>query len=215
MKELTPKSLRFIPAALGLLICLLANHAGAGIDTWDPQGTVTTATGGTWENASWDTANQTGTATPVHFVQGDAVSFAYGNQGGSASTFTVTMNSSHTVAGLFNGPLTPKSCYLTISGSGHIVLPTSGPQGFSTGGSTPGQTTINVIIDGPSTCALEPEGAGQLFLNGANTFSGGLDIATGAVLVNFNNASSFGSGTITLASSGGRSEEHTSELQSP
>src|ERR1035441_1021161 len=66
MKNLTPNSFRFIPAALGLVVTLLANHAAATYTTWDPQGSNTqnpylSSMSQTWENAKWDAANQTGT----------------------------------------------------------------------------------------------------------------------------------------------------------
>src|ERR1035437_781192 len=40
MKKHTSNSLRFIPAALGLLFCLLANRAGAALSYWDPEGNL-------------------------------------------------------------------------------------------------------------------------------------------------------------------------------
>ena len=52
MKNLTPKSLRFIPAALGLLFALLANHAGAAIIYWDNNGASTPG------NGTWDTTTK-------------------------------------------------------------------------------------------------------------------------------------------------------------
>lgn len=201
----SPFFLRFLRRTIlsgsSLFLAMLANSALAGLDTWDPQGASGNAVGGTWENASWDTANQTGTATPVHFVEGDAANFAFGALGGSNSTFTVTMGINHTVAGIFNGPLTPKSCYLTLSGAGSITLPAgTGIQGFDTAGSTLGETIIDVPILGASTVTLVVEGGGQLFLNGSNTYTGGTDIGysgtSGTGIVNFNNGSAFGTGPI-------------------
>ena len=53
MKELTSKSLRMIPAALGLMLALLANPAGAQTYYyWDNNG-LATPTGGTWLPATW------------------------------------------------------------------------------------------------------------------------------------------------------------------
>ena len=116
MKKPIQNSARFIAAGLGLLFCLLANHAGAVLTTWNPQGTVTTPnycsgtcwyTGnlaGTWENSSWDSASQTGTSPTVGWVENTAANFAV-HTGTGTPAFTVTMNANHTVAGIFDGPL--------------------------------------------------------------------------------------------------------------
>ena len=179
---------------------LMAYNAAAGIDTWDPQGATGNAIGGNWESNAWDTANQTGTATPVHFVEGDAANFAFGDLGGASSTFTLTMTNNHTVAGIFNGPLTPKSCFLTIAGVGIMNFPANATNGLDTGGSTLGQTTINVVIGG-SGAVVEGEGSGGLILNGANTFSGGFQIGGGGG-ISFGNSAAFGTGPITWLTGG-------------
>ncbi len=183
---------------------LLAFKAGAYTgNTWDPQGTGAGApTGGTWESASWSTSTtEAGQATPVNFVESEAACFAFGALGGSASTFTITMNSSHTVAGLFNGPLNPKSCYVTINGPGSMIIPGTAAQGINTGGSTLGQTTINAVISGVGAI-IEPEGAGSLYLYGANTYSGGT-ILDQTGIIYFTNGAAFGSGPISIAITGG------------
>src|ERR1017187_1257646 len=113
MKNLTPNSFRFIPAALGLVFSLLANHAGASVTTWDPQGTTggnpyTSSMSQTWENAKWSTS-QTGQATQQAWVENTAALFAV-HAGNGTPTFTITMNGNHTVAGMFDGPDTPNSC---------------------------------------------------------------------------------------------------------
>ena len=128
------------------LIWLLLAHNGLGaVTTWDPQGMGTAQPGnGTWENASWSTS-ETGQATPVGWVEGTAALFATGSSTNTPA-FTVTMNSSHTVAGVFNGALTPGPCPVTINGVGSILLPPSTLQGFDSG--TNASTTINVPIAG-------------------------------------------------------------------
>ncbi len=196
--------LKFVPLCLCLYISLLANKAGAFTgSTWDPQGTTTNApTGNTWEGAFWSTStSEAGQATPQTFAENQAACFAFGALGGSASTFTVTMNGNHQVAGLFNGPLNPKSCFVTIAGPGIMTIGGSGAQGFDTAGSTLGQTTINVVIAGPAGNALQTQGSGALILGGANTFSGGLQINGGGG-VSFGNNSAFGTGTVTWMTSG-------------
>ena len=198
MKELTPKSLRFIPAALGLLICLLANHAGATFTTWDPQGTTganpyTGDLSGTWENAKWSTS-QIGQATPQAWVENTSALFAV-HTDTVTPAFTVTMNSDHTVAGIYDGNQTPNACTVTISGTGKIILPASTTQQFFAGGSGCGTITVNNVIAGTSAI-LQAPGCGSLYLYGVNTYSGGT-LLSGAGGVNFNNNSSFGTGTIT------------------
>src|SRR5262249_22163168 len=51
-------------------------------------------------------------------------------------------------------------------------------------------------ITGPG--GLQSQGAGSLYLSGANTYSGGTSIGTGAGL-NFNNGSAFGTGPVTVS----------------
>src|ERR1035441_9834399 len=125
MKENISNPLRFIPVALGLLFALLANHAGAVITTWDPQGSNTQNyylgdLSGTWESSKWSTS-QTGQATPVAWVENTAALFAV-HSGTGTPAFTVTMNANHTVAGVFDGSLTPNPCPVTINGTGTFVL---------------------------------------------------------------------------------------------
>ena len=189
MKNSISNSFRFIPAALGLAFCLLANHAGAAVTTWDPQGTVTTPnthysgsssfyTGNlsqTWENAEWSTS-QTGQASPVAWTENTAAQFAV-HTGTGTPAFTVTMNANHTVAGIFSGPLTPNPAVFTIAGTGTIILP-AGLQGFdiSSNTSNPGEAIINVPMTdagGANACELTAESTGQIFLNVANSYSGG------------------------------------------
>src|ERR1035441_10374533 len=132
MKNLTPNSFRFIPAALGLVFSLLANNAGATYTTWDPQGSTganpyTGSMTETWEHAKWSTS-ETGQASPVNWVESTAAVFGV-HTGTGTPAFTVTMNSDHTVAGIFDGEQTPDSCNVTISGTGKMNLP-AGEQGF-------------------------------------------------------------------------------------
>jgi hypothetical protein len=136
MKKLIPNTFRFIPAALCLLFCLLANHAGATFYTWDPIGTSTQSpyyTGslsGTWENASWASSNtSSGQATPQNWLEGADAIFAV-NSGTGTPAFTVTMTANHTVAGIFDGPENPNPCLVTINGTGILTL--TAPQSDAT-----------------------------------------------------------------------------------
>jgi hypothetical protein len=168
MKKHISNPLRFIPVALGLAVALLANHARAAVTYWDPEGTYTPTapskayTGptsshtppvpgtmiGTWETTSWSTAGG-GTATPVAWVENTAACFGVG--GGSTNnpngtpdstvTFTVTMNSPHTIAGMFNGNLTPNATHVTINGAGSITWVAGNLNAMSMTGSSDGSTS--------------------------------------------------------------------------
>jgi autotransporter-associated beta strand protein len=180
---------------------------------WDPQGTAganpyTGSMTGTWENAKWS-YGASGLASTVGWTDGKAACFGV-HTGIGTPAYTVTMNSSHVVAGFFDGPLTPNSCDVTIQGSGIIDL-ASGPQALDSINSSDGSLgllRINCVIAGNGQ--LYPEGNGQSFLHGANTYTGGTQLgyhdASGSNpfsgIVKFNNGSAFGTGTITLTTYG-------------
>ncbi len=160
---------------------------------------------GTWETTKWS-YGPSGLATPVGWVNGKAAVFGV-HTGSGTPAFTVTMNSSHTVAGFFDGPLTPNACDVTITGTGTINL-ASGAQGLDAHNSSDGASAImriNVNIAGSGQ--MFPEGNGTTYLHGSNTYSGGtvLGFFTAAAgsnpfsgTVNFNNGDAFGTGSITL-----------------
>ncbi len=176
---------------------------------WDPQGTsgdnpYTGSMTGTWESKDWSSSSS-GLAAPFSWIEGQAVCFGV-NTGIGTPAFTVTANSNHTFAGIFDGPLNPNSCNVTINGNGVLTL-AGGPQGFymvtAVDGSLADITISNVIAGGGQ---VVPEGYGQLYLNGTNTFAGGTQLGYTGVpfsgILNFNNNSSFGTGTITLSTLG-------------
>src|ERR1035438_10338545 len=85
MKNLTCKPLRFIPAVLGLVFSLLANHAGAGVSYWDPNGTGSVGGNGTWDTATkqWSpNSTQIASASLVAWPAGNASCFC-ADAGGS------------------------------------------------------------------------------------------------------------------------------------
>lgn len=170
-----------------LLLSIAAYNAQATICTWDPQGTNSQnpylgSLTGTWESSDWDSANQTGEATTTAWVENSLALFAV-NSGAGTPAFTVTMNSNHTVAGIYNGPETPDPCPVTINGSGIMTIGTPGGtlfaniQGFEVTSDTgdPGTVAINNAIAGTlaSAGALCFSGAGSLYLNGINTYASG------------------------------------------
>jgi autotransporter-associated beta strand protein len=196
----------FNGTAAGLASTMLATAStNSTIYYWDPQGTTggnpyTGSMSGTWENAKWSYSS-VGLATPVNWTDGKAACFGV-HTGNGTPAYIITMNSSHVVAGFFDGPLAPNSCDVTIQGSGTINL-ASGAQGLDAHNASDGSLAllrINCPIAGDGV--LYPEGNGQSFLHGTNTFSGGMTLGYSSNpfngIVNFNNGSAFGTGPITL-----------------
>jgi autotransporter-associated beta strand protein len=147
---------------------------------------------------AWST-NSALSAALTNFASGSAAAFAAGTAASGA--YSVTLNTTQTVAGIFNG-LTPSIGTVTINGSGAINTP-SGLQPFFT--VSPGSTIVNVPIGGVGQIVVGQNG--QLYLDATNTYLGGTQLGisstpfTGTVFIN-NNAS-FGTGRITMFSSGG------------
>ena len=178
------------------------------IYSWDPQGTsgsnpYTGSMTGTWESSKWCYGYTTGLSSPASWADGKAACFGM-HTGSGTPAYTVTMNSSHVVAGFFDGGLTPGGCDVTITGPGIINL-ASGPQALDArNNGANAYLRINCVIAGNGV--LYPEGNGQSYLDGANTFTGGTILGYPGVpfsgTVNFNNGSAFGVGTITLSSDG-------------
>ena len=249
MKKHTSNPLRFIPTALGLAVALLANHARAAVTYWDPEGTyaaystnviymgqsssktppVPGTLAGTWETTSWSTAGG-GAAAPVAWVENTAACFAVG--GGSTNkpngtpdstvTFTITMNSPHTIAGMFNGNLTPNATHVTINGVGPITWVAGNLNAMSMTGSSDGSTssiTVDVPMIGAANAGICAEQSGNYYLNGDSSgFAGGTylgyngsSFATG--VWHFNDHLSFGTSPIILLNcTGGALVTETSGL---
>jgi len=182
-------------------------NAQASISTWDLQGKsgsnpYTGSLSGTWESSYWSTS-ESGQTTPTSWTEGNAALFA-ARSGTSTPAFTVTMNSNHSVGGVFDGSLNSGAgpCTVTLAGSGIMTI---GASGFSTGSSA--SVTINTVIAGSGQVVLESttSGGGALYLNGVNTFTGGMELGYSSSspfsgTVYFNNNSSFGTGAISLSS---------------
>jgi autotransporter-associated beta strand protein len=180
----------------GFALCFCAFGFSASASMfWDPTGTTLSGTAnGSWEGNVWAT-NGVPTNAPIAFVEGSFVVFSVTGEG--ATAITCNANADHTFAGIFNGGTggATTCANLVINGSG--ILSFSGVQGFST--SSGGFTTISNVLAGTGT--LQNGSSGQLFLNGVNTFSGGVNVAATG-LINFNNPSSFGTGPINWNSGG-------------
>ncbi|HEY5479971.1 MAG TPA: hypothetical protein VIL39_00685 [Verrucomicrobiae bacterium] len=203
MKELTLKSLRLTSAGLSLSLCLLANHAGAAVQGWDPNGTTSIGGNGTWDTTSlnWTpggTQTQVASGSLVAFTSGNAALFCAGPSGSAnQGTFTVTVSGTPTIGGIFNGNLNPGPCNLTITGGGLNLA--TGTDAFSMYNNV---TIINSPISGTTGGILNPQGSGSVSLFANNTYSGGT-LLNSPTLVNFNNNNSFGTGVMTITRGSG------------
>src|ERR1039458_6366141 len=93
MKKHTPNPLRFIPVALGLVLGLLAYNANA--QTYFCPGTIVANGTYSWDGPNWSTSS--GCASPTTWLAGGFARF----YGGGAFAYTVTVNASESMAGLY------------------------------------------------------------------------------------------------------------------
>ena len=202
MNHLTPKALRFIPATLGLVFVLLANHAGAANKWWDNNG-ASAATGGTWDTttSAWSTTSAL-TASPTTFASGDVVDFAAGT--GTTPTMTITVNSAVTCAGFGTGGISTAGGALVtalgFSGTGSIALSSGMNQVYCGVSATVGNITVSVPITGSG--GMYQHGSGWLALYANNSYSGGTSLSGGQI-VYYNQNNSFGTGPINVLATGG------------
>ena len=197
MKILIPNSLRFISAALGLVFCLLANHAGATNLWWDNNGT-SAATSGTWDTgtANWSTTSAL-SSSRVAFGTGNFPEFAAGTT--TIGALTITVNSVVTCAGMASGLSGATVTTTTFSGSGSIAI-SSGLQGFFC---SPGSFVFSVPLTGSG--GITQNGSGSIALYANNSYTGGTSL-TGGQLVYYNQNNSFGwpsGGAVTIGGGGG------------
>ena len=160
---------------------------------------------GTWETSKWSTSQtEAAQASPSAWVEGTAAVFAV-NSGTGTPAFTVTMNANHTIAGIFDGPLNPNPCPVTIQGAGTMTLLANYLNAFDVSSDTgnPGTVVVNNVIAGGSGAVLCAEAAGNIYLNGVNTYTGGTQLGYSGMLFDgtlyFNSAASFGTGSITIS----------------
>ena len=184
MRELISKSSKFIPAALCLVLALLANNAKAASSYWDIDGANPGAggstPGGSWEGTFWST-DSTGSSATTTWTDGDYPIFA---ADGATGSYTVTADAPHTIAGM---QMQTSTGTVTINGNGILSI-SAGVQGFFSSGTL----QINSVLGG--TGGYEGQ-SGTVQLYGNNTYSGG-SLLNGNQTY-FNNNNSFGSGTIT------------------
>jgi len=152
-----------------------------------------------WDDTVW-TGDPAGSPTSTWAVVSTLVSPNFPRFNSTTTPYTVTINNTEYNAGMFGA----SAVTLTINaaGSGNLYIVPSATltgglpaQGFFPAGGT-------VIITSPITGggALVPQtsGGGTLKLFGNNTYTGGTVLNSSAVLVNFNNNNSFGTGPINI-----------------
>jgi hypothetical protein len=196
MKTPLSNTRRFIPAALGLAVCLLASNAMAQSQYFGV--TAGIVNGGTysWDAANWSVAagSSSGPFT-YNWAAGDFARF----YGGAGDNYTVTVGTAEANTGLYNdGAGTTLNINDNGSGLGNLYL-NSGLDAFITTSS--GYTYVNVPITGPGT--LCPETSGNIYFAVANSYTGGTALGeSGNALANFNNNLAFSTGTISLHRTG-------------
>jgi len=197
MKKLASTSLRFIPAALGL--CLLASNAKAQNQYFNTVANLGTYS---WDAANWNANGSSGNTGPYTFnwTAGNFARF----YNGAGDTYTVTVNASESMAGMFLNAGSAVTLNINDAGSGtgnFSVVPNTSQasqngfswvtQGFLTGGGT---LNLNAPIGG--TGGVEEEsGGGNINLYGVNTFTGGFLATSSSTFIGFNNPASFGAAT--------------------
>jgi hypothetical protein len=179
-----------------LTTVLAANDVQAATSYFDTNGTgagsgVSNGGSYSWEGTVWN-ADSTGVAVPAPWTDADFPKFAAGTDAAVAS-YAVTASAVHTINGmqLATAAASPGTILnIATSGAGALNIGT-GPQGFFV--ATNGNLKINSAlggVDGTSQLVWQG-GGGSLYLYGANTFAGGVQLNAPNGL-NFNNSASFG-----------------------
>jgi len=187
-------------AALCLLAGAAAMNAKATVLYFDPSGASAPTTGSTytWNTTStqWATTH-TLTVSTIVWNSADAACFTASS--GFSGTLTVDVAAGGVACvGLYDGALNPDGVTLTIQG-GPITM-NAGTDAVATGGSDGAPMTILSVMQGAG--AVETQSGDSVYFYAANTYTGGT-ILDGAGGVNFNNNTSFGTGTISLLRSEG------------
>jgi hypothetical protein len=191
-----------------LILSLLSKNSRATVLYWDPEGTTTQTTAnlaGTWSTTASQWSTSSAQSAPTTWVSTDAACFCAQTGTAATGTFEVTLTSTISCAGLFNGSLTPAgyNVILTNGGGGSLNF-ISGNDALDTSGSDGDPTLIYVPITGPGTATCE--GGNQLYLEVPNTYTGGtllgyINNALGNI-VNFTN-NSFGTGSVLFSNASG------------
>lgn len=166
---------------------------------WDNNG-ASAATSGNWDNTTSNWANSSAlTASTVPFTSGSFAIFAAGTT--QIGNLTVTVPGAVTCDGFGDATTSTGTASgapitnLTFSGAGSINL-AAGTWPIECGNSSPAPAIyVNVPITGPG--GFIQHNSGSLYLDAANTYSGGTTITGGQLTLISNNAA-FGTGPITF-----------------
>lgn len=166
---------------------------------WDNNG-ASAATSGNWDTTTTNWANSSAlTASTVPFTSGSFAIFAAGST--AISSLTVTVPGAVTCDGFGDATTSTGTASgaaiatLMFSGAGSINLP-AGTWSIECGNSSPAPNIyVNVPITGSG--GFIQHNSGSLYLDAANTYSGGTTITGGQLTLISNNAA-FGTGPITF-----------------
>ncbi len=171
---------------LAAALTLGSSYAQAAILYWDGADTTADADGGTgtWNNVAtnWDSAATAGANTPWSNATPDEAIF-----GGVAGT--VTLSGALTV-----NKITFNVAGYTLSGGTSLTLGGTTPSITTTTGAS---TTISSVIAGAA--AWSKEGAGNLILNGGNTYTGATTVNAGNLIAASASALGTTAGATTVA----------------
>jgi fibronectin-binding autotransporter adhesin len=196
-EKFSRKALKIGSACLWLSMGLLASNTAQAQSQYF---TSSVANGGTysWDGANWSISGGTSSGPFTSaWTAGDFARF----YGGAGDAYTVTVNTSESMAGMFLNAGTGVSLSVNDAGGGTgslSVTPDTSQasqngfswltQGFLTGG---GSLTLNAPISG--TGGIEEEsGGGTLALYGNNSYTGGTLFTSSSTFVAYNNNNSFG-----------------------
>ena len=194
--HLTQKSLKLSSSGLCLLAAIFANHAKAQSQYFTTS--ITTGDTYSWDAANWSVSGGTSSGPFAStWTAGDFARF----YGGAGDTYTVTVNATESMSGLYDDVATANTLNINDAGGGTGSLSLTPDtaqasqngfswltQGFLTGGSV---VNINAPITG--TGGVEEEsGGGHLALLGNNSYTGGTLFTSSSTFVDYNNNNSFG-----------------------
>lgn len=188
-------ALKFLTPAMAVMcLGLLPDASKATVLYFDPSGATAPTTGSTY---TWTTtsdqwaASDADTASTVEWNTADAACFFADASYTGANT--VDVNSTISLAGLYDGALAPDGTTLTLAGTGALSF-NSGDDALDIAGSDGDATTINTTMSGAGDIYIE--GSDSVYLNGNNTYTGGT-LLDGSGGVNFGSSTAFGTGTVT------------------
>ena len=186
------KGVVFLGAAM-LGAALLPQPLEAANLYWDINGTTIGAGGaapsGTWDGTATNwSGDSTGNSTTAAWINGSAAVFSAGTE--ATGSYTITLSGAQTASGL-----TFEEGTATLSGGG-IAL--NGP-GFITANAS-AKGIVSSAISG--SIGLTKAGAGELVLNAANGFTGGLTIRAGTLTLDNDLAASSGGIVLATAAQG-------------